>query len=225
MKKRDLRPADLIAAVGSPAWRVRLRTAFLAGLLVLLPLLVTYLLLRWLFTALDSILEPLFRVILGGHVPGLGLIAGLLLILALGIVANNVLGRRALAVLDRVMHRIPLARPVYSTTKQIAEAILGRERATFRRVVLVEWPRAGAHTVGFVTGEERAADGTILLGVFIVSAPNPTTGFLMLLPEADAVPTDLSVEEGMKLVLSGGIAGTLAEAARALAAHREAGPV
>jgi uncharacterized membrane protein len=194
----------------------------ITGLLVMMPLAVTYLLLRWLFATLDGLLQPLARTLVGHTVPGLGLIFGLAVILAAGAVASNVGGRRLLGQVDRLMLRIPLARPVYSATKQISDAFLGSQRSTFRRVVLVEWPRHGAYTVGFVTGEDRAADGVVLLSVFIISAPNPTTGFLMIVPEPEVVPTTLSVEGGMKLVLSGGIAGAMAEASQALARRRAA---
>lgn len=197
-----------------------LRTMLITGLLVMMPLAVTYLLLRWLFATLDGLLQPLARTLVGHTVPGLGLIFGLAVILAAGAVASNVGGRRLLAQFDRLMLRIPLARPVYSATRQISDAFLGSQRSTFRRVVLVEWPRHGAYTVGFVTGEDRAEDGVVLLSVFIISAPNPTTGFLMLVPESDVVPTSLTVEDGMKLVLSGGIAGTMAAASHALAQRR-----
>lgn len=200
------------------------RTLLLTGLLVTMPLAVTYLLLRWLFATLDGMLQPLARALFNHTIPGLGLIVGLAVILAAGAVASNVGGRRLLAQFDRLMLRIPLARPVYSATKQISDAFLGSRRSTFRRVVLVEWPRQGAYTVGFVTGEDRAPDGVVFLSVFIISAPNPTTGFLMLLPEADVVPTALTVEDGMKLVLSGGIAGTMAHVSQALAARRAARP-
>ncbi|MDQ7842785.1 MAG: DUF502 domain-containing protein [Armatimonadota bacterium] len=201
-----------------------LRRMLITGLLVTMPLAVTYLLLRWLFATLDGLLQPLARAFIGATIPGLGLVVGLVLILFIGAVASNVVGRRLLTLVDRLMLRIPLARPVYSATKQISDALLGDQRSTFRRVVLVEWPRHGAHTVGFVTGEDRAEDGTALVSVFIISAPNPTTGFLMLVPESEVVPTNLSVEDGMKLVLSGGIAGTLAEISRALIVrHRPQG--
>lgn len=187
-----------------------------AGLLVTLPLLVTILLLRWLFTALDSVLQPIFRVAVGQPLPGLGLAAGFLLILAAGVIASNMVGRRAIASLDRLMLRVPLARSVYGATKQMSEVLLDPRRAGFRRVVLLEWPRQGVYTLGFVTGEHRPQGAPPLLKVFVISTPNPTTGFLMFVPEHETQALDLSIEDGLMLMLSGGIAGPLEPVARAL---------
>ncbi len=204
-----------------------LRRVLIAGLLVILPLWVTYTLLRWLFLTLDSGLQPLLRGVLGRAIPGAGLVAGLLLIVAAGVAADTFVGRRAIKLLERLVLRTPLVRTVYLATKQIAEVLLGNRTVPLRRVVLVEWPRRGAYIPAFVTGEVQLPSGQRYLKVFVVSAPNPTTGFLMVIPESEALPVSLTLDEAMTLVISGGLAGpgeTVAEAIEAAGGRdREAG--
>jgi len=201
----------------------RLRRVLIAGLLIILPLWVTYALLRWLFLTLDSGLQPLLRGVVGVTIPGAGLVVGLLLILAAGVAADTFVGRRAIGILEHLVLRTPLVRTVYGATKQIAEALLGHRTAPFRRVVLVEWPRRGAYIPAFVTGELRLPSGQRLLKVFVVSAPNPTTGFLMILPDSEALPVPLTVDEGMTLVISGGLAGPADAVAEAIESSKDRG--
>ena len=188
--------------------RHRLRNYLIAGILVILPVGVTVFVLLALFRFLDNLLGPLFEY-LGYDVPGLGLVAGILLIIVTGAFASNVVGRRAVGLFDRVMMRIPLARTIYSATKQVSDAILQSNRAAFKQAVLVEWPRAGVYSVGFVTGETRgeAQEKTTerVINVFVISTPNPTTGFLCLVPESQLIPLEMSVEDALKLVVSAGI--------------------
>ncbi|MDR5708851.1 MAG: DUF502 domain-containing protein [Armatimonadota bacterium] len=198
----------------------RLRRILIAGLLTILPFWVTYTLLRWLFLTLDSGLQPLLRGLVGGAVPGAGLVVGLLLILAAGVAADTFVGQRAIGVLERLAIRTPLVRTVYGATKQIAEALVGNRPVPLRRVVLVEWPRRGAYIPAFVTGELHLPSGQRLLRVFVVSAPNPTTGFLMILPESETIPVSLTVDEGMTLVISGGLAGPADVVAEAIEAAK-----
>lgn len=193
--------------------REGLRKTFHAGLLVILPLAVTYALIRWLLAILDSLVGPAAGVLTGLRAPGLGLLGGILLILLTGLLARNVLGRRVIARMDRLMLRIPLARTIYGAAKQITEAVFDGQRAAFRQVVLVEWPRKGLYAIGFVTGEDLSASGKQLLRIFIVSAPNPTTGLLVIAPASEVVPLNLSVEQALRIVVSGGLAGSLNEAA------------
>jgi uncharacterized membrane protein len=188
--------------------RARLRTYLIAGLLVVLPVAVTLAVLRWLFRVLDSWLAPAFALA-GLHVPGLGLLAGVALILLAGAMASNVLGRRLVEGFDRLMLRIPLARSVYAATKQLADAILHPNRMALKEAVLVEWPRKGIYTVGFVTGEARgeirATAGERVVNVFIMTTPNPTSGFVCLVPESQVVRLQMPIEDALKLVVSGGI--------------------
>ncbi len=187
--------------------RHRLRTYLVAGLLVILPLGVTVLVLLALFRFLDSLLAPLFQYLLQRSVPGLGLVAGILMILLTGAFASNVLGRRVVTLFDRAIMRIPIVRTVYSAIRQLTDSVFMQNRSAFKRAILVEYPRQGLYSVGFVTGV-TAGEGTSedrLLNVFMMHTPNPTTGILCLVPESQAISLDMSVEAALKLVVSGGI--------------------
>ncbi len=189
--------------------RARLRRYFITGLIVFLPIAVTFRLLAWLFRELDSFMGWLFTLLFGRPYPGLGLAAIVAAIFLMGALTTNVLGRRLVGWFDRLMLRIPLARSVYSATKQLSDSLLMQRRAAFQRPVLIEWPRQGVYTVGFVTGEAggRAEEiaGQRVVNVFVVSTPNPTTGFLVLVPADQVYSLDLTVEDALKLVMSGGI--------------------
>ncbi|MDR7483252.1 MAG: DUF502 domain-containing protein [Armatimonadota bacterium] len=202
--------------------RARLRTYLIAGLLVVLPVAVTVAVLRWLFRVLDSVLAPVFALA-GLRVPGLGLLAGVALILVAGAMASNVLGRRLVEAFDRVMLRIPLARSVYAATKQLADSILHPNRMALKEAVLIEWPRKGLYTVGFLTGEARgeirAVAGERIVNVFVMTTPNPTSGFVCLVPESQVVRLQMPIEDALKLVVSGGIV-VPPEAGQPVAARR-----
>jgi uncharacterized membrane protein len=189
--------------------RHHLRTWLIAGLLVVMPLSVTVFILLALFRFLDSLLGPSFRFLLGTDVPGLGLIAGIVGILVVGALTSNIVGRRVVGGFDWLMMRIPLARTIYSATKQFSDSILSQNRGAFKEAVLVEWPRQGLYSVGFVTGETRgeAQEKTKerVINVFIITTPNPTTGFLCLVPESQIIELEMSVEDALKLVMSAGI--------------------
>jgi len=197
-----------------------LRGLLIRGLLVTVPILVTFALLRWVFRVLDSVLQPAFRLAVGNAPPGAGLVGGLLVILLAGLVASTGLGRRALQGLESLVFRTPLLRTIYGGTKQVLEVVVGGRQPPFRRAVLVEWPRRGAYALGFVTGEEATPQDATLLKVFVISSPNPTTGFLMLVPEEQVVSLRMSVEEALTLVVSGGLAGSARAVAEALAELR-----
>ncbi|HEX9533291.1 MAG TPA: DUF502 domain-containing protein [bacterium] len=189
--------------------RTRLRRYFITGLIVILPIAVTVNVLVWLFWTLDGFLGWLFTKWSGQVLPGVGLVAMLATILLAGTLATNVLGRRIVGWFDRLVLRIPFARSIYSATKQLSDNILQQRGASFQRPVLVEWPRRGLYTVGFVTGETggrvQEIAGQRVLNVFIVSTPNPTSGFVILVPSDQIYSLDMSVEDALKLVMSGGI--------------------
>jgi uncharacterized membrane protein len=187
-----------------------LRSTFLRGIGIIIPLGLTY----WFFTALlnavDSILSPLLEQIIGRHVPGLGFLAMLVIILLVGLLTRNLVGRLFFAWLENFLTNIPFVRSVYSAVKDLVGAfVIGGKGRTFRQVVMVEYPRRGLFTIGFVTNEMEftAADGsrTQFLNVYVPNPPNPTSGVLVLVPRPEAIPLSLSIEEGLKLVLSGGI--------------------
>ncbi|MBC7105815.1 MAG: DUF502 domain-containing protein [Firmicutes bacterium] len=186
----------------------KLRNYFLAGLAVILPVTVTLYLLKLVLGFVDGLAGGVLSLFTKRHIPGIGLVSTVLVVLGVGLVATNVVGRRLVAFWDGLLLRIPLVNTVYRTSKQVVEALWYRERA-FRRVVLVEYPRRGVWAVGFVTGETVWEDRNSerWLNVFVPTTPNPTSGFLLLFPPSEVVCVDLPVEEGIRMVVSGGIIG------------------
>ncbi len=187
-----------------------LRSKLLAGILVLVPIGVTYFVLKWIFNALDSILAPYIENLIGRDIPGLGLAATIVLVLLAGFVGSNIFGKHLLTYIDKGLARVPIVAGIYMSTKQFVEAIGTANTKSFKRVVLIEYPRKGLLTFGFVTKDVYAVagrDGTTkeVVNVFVPSTPNPTTGFLIVVPKSQIVGVDLTVEEGVKLVVSGGI--------------------
>ena len=187
-----------------------LRTTFLRGIGVLIPLGLTYWFFKALWNAIDGILSPYFQMLLGRHVPGIGFVAMLLIILLVGLLTRNLIGRLLLAWFENLVRSIPIVRSVYSAIKDLVGAFgMEGKSKTFRQVVMTEYPRKGLFCIGFVTNEmPYAQTGGItrdFLNVYIPNPPNPTSGFLVLIPRDEAIQLDLSIEEGLKLVLSGGI--------------------
>jgi len=189
--------------------RTKLKTFFATGLLVILPTVITIFVLWKLFVFIDSITRPYLARFVGYYIPGLGIIVTLLVIFLGGMLTANVLGKRLVAWGDSIVGRIPLVRFIYLGIKQLLEALsLGRKNL-FREVVLIEYPRKGIYTLGFVPteckGEIQEVTREELVNIFIFTTPNPTSGMLVMAPKKDVIPLKMSVEEGLKLVVSGGI--------------------
>jgi len=190
-----------------------LRRNFVAGLLVIVPVGFTILGVLWGIDQLDQLILPKVFGFFGleGHQPPLaGVLVTLGLILLGGALARSFLGRGFIRIWERLIDRVPIVRSIYSVLKQFMEAIFGmRSRAGFNRVVLVEYPRHGIWCYAFTTGEVDPPISGLpgqLVKLFIPSTPNPTTGYYLMVPEADLVDTGLTVEEAFKLIISAGIA-------------------
>lgn len=188
--------------------RHRLRRYFLTGLVVLAPLGATIVILRWLFRTLDNILGNALERLLGRDIPGLGLLLLLLTVLTLGWVAHYAIGREVISVWNRFLARFPLTARIYNAASQIVQSFMGDQRRVFRRTVLVQFPTEHSWVIGWVTAERspfaEAVVGEPCLHVFIASTPNPTTGWYLVVPVSKTRPVDISIEDGMKLVLSAG---------------------
>ena len=189
----------------------RLRTYFVAGLVVLAPVTITgYIIFKLLFF-MDHLVGATLRgsYIRPEGVPGLGFLTVMVIILITGALANNFLGRWIGNLLESAILRVPFLRGIYTTLKEIGEAILGDRRAAFQRVVLVPYPSPGVYSIGFVTSTPpRAmgdAAGSNLETVFIPSVPNPTTGPLLFYPREMLIPTTLRVDQAIKMVVSAGV--------------------
>jgi uncharacterized membrane protein len=201
-------------------FKERLRRYFIAGLLVLLPLVITVWLLGWIIGLMDGLLDILPASLhpstyLPFAVPGLGALITLSLILFLGFLATGVFTRRALRVWDGLLIRIPVFRGVYSSVQKLVETIFSQEQDG-RRVVLFEYPRKGIFTVGFATGyasgELAKYSEDRLVNIFVPTTPNPTSGFYLLVPERDIVTLEMTPEEAFKLIVSGGMISPEAKA-------------
>lgn len=183
-----------------------LKKNFLTGLLVVVPVAVTVFVLKALLIWIDGILGDIERDLLGHYYPGLGIITLLLLIFVIGVISANYIGNRVLYAWDRLMRRLPLVRWIYSTVKQMMETFSADQ--SFSGVGLVEYPRAGCFSVGFITG--RVDERTMglpgnHLSVFVPTTPNPTAGFLLILPESEVRKLDMTVDQGMKYIVSLGL--------------------
>lgn len=193
-----------------------LRRYLITGLIVSVPIVITVLVVRWLVHVSDQALTLLpqsYRpdALLGVHIPGLGVLVALLFIILIGILATNFFGKRILAWFDRLLARVPVVRSIYGAVKQLMEAVLGTGSQAFRQVVLVSFPQQGQWTLGFVTGPAKLPGGNDdpgnLMAVFVPTTPNPTSGWLLFVPEDELRVLPMSVEEGLKMVVSGGMLG------------------
>ena len=185
-----------------------LRRRFVVGFLVALPLVVTLFFARFMFQLMDRWFRPISRQLFEREIPGVGLLLVILALLALGVVATNMIGGRLLGLFERLLARVPLLSPIYQGARQITEAIQIRETAEFRKVVMLEFPRAGIRSIGFVTREishatELCSEPSYM--IFVPTTPNPTSGFLVAAPKGDVTVLDITVEEGVKMLISGGL--------------------
>jgi len=179
---------------------------FITGLLVIIPIWATYYVLSGLLGVIDNMLGDLPGYLLGLRFPGLGIITLILFVLLVGILSANFIGKNVVRYSDNLMQRVPLVRGIYSTMKKIMETFSMKQN--FHGVGLVEYPRKGCYSVGFITGglrgEELGMTGRFMT-VFVPTTPNPTAGFLLILPEVDVQRLDMTVEQGMKFIVSLGL--------------------
>lgn len=184
------------------------RRKFLTGLVILLPTVITAYVLYWLFVSIDSILKPLFAKYPFLDFPGFGFIGLILVILLVGVFAGNLIGKKIIGWMEGVVARIPLIRRMYMAVKQISEVFLRQERTVFRKAILIQYPRPGIFAIGFVTSNWRVSvlDGKerTFINVFLPTTPNPTSGLFLMIPEEEAIPLDCSVDDALKMVISGG---------------------
>lgn len=191
--------------------RAALKRYFLTGLLVITPIWGTILILKTVFAWVDGILGPAMStwVIPGYYVTGLGILTLFLLILMTGLLAATLIGGRIVKWWEDVLHRVPVVRGIYATIKSMMDIISFTERGAYKRVVLIEFPMEGHYCFAFVTGvmkgEVQEVSEDPLINVYVPTSPNPTSGYFLLVPERDVVSLDITVEEAMKLIVSGGL--------------------
>ena len=188
-----------------------LRTKVFAGILVLLPLGVTFLVLKFVFNTLDSILGPLIPAVTVDlfnrlyEIPGLGIIAFFFLLYLIGVFATNVLGRKLVQWTDWVFINIPVVKNIYLSSKQLTDAFSASRKGAFRQAVFVEFPQPGNFVLGFVTNELKAADSPANMTVFVPTAFFPPQGFLLFLPREKVIPSSFTIEDAIKAIMSVGI--------------------
>jgi uncharacterized membrane protein len=194
--------------------RSRLKMYFITGLLVVVPVALTGYILWILISLMDGVLNVLPSKLhpntyLPFRMPGLGLIMTVILILLTGMVTRSVLGKKVVSLGEWAVGKIPMVRNIYNALKQLTEAIFMPRSEGFRRVVLIEYPRKGIFSLGFVTGvtrgETQQKTQSQVINVFVPTTPNPTSGYYIMVPEQDAWPLKMSVEDAFKIIISGGM--------------------
>jgi len=196
----------------------RLRRYFVAGLLVWLPLVATYVVLSFSIQLIDRsllLLPPAVRPenLIGFKIPGLGVILTILLVLITGLIVANFFGRRIVGAWENLLSRIPLVRTVYGAVKQITASLFSDASQSFREVVLVEYPRRDLWMLAFVTGDTPKKFQQVveqdLINIYVPTTPNPTSGFYIMVPPSDIKRLDVPVEVGLKMILSAGVVNPL----------------
>ncbi len=191
-----------------------LRKYIIAGLLVWLPLLITVAIIKFVVDLLDGtvlLLPPEYRpeALLGFSIPGFGIVLAFVILVVTGMFAANLLGRRLVQLWESLLGRIPLVRNIYHSVKQIATTLLATQSKSFRKVVLVEYPRKDSWCIGFLVNEQVDTEASItdrkLQSIYLPTTPNPTSGFNLLLPEEEITELDMSVEDGFKFIISMGV--------------------
>ena len=193
----------------------RLRKYIVTGLVVSAPLLITVYLVWAIVSWIDGKLTPLIpakynpNTYLPFDIPGLGLVLALVILTIMGALTANIFGRVLIDAAERLLGRMPVVRSIYSTTKQVFETIAAQNSTSFKQVVLVEYPRKGLWAIAFVATDTRGEVAKVsdepLVSVFLPTTPNPTSGFLLFVPRKDVIPLNMSIEEGVKYVISAGL--------------------
>ena len=200
-----------------------LRKWLLSGLLVLVPLIITLWVIEWVISTLDQTLRILPTSwqpdqLLGVHIPGLGVVFALLVVLSIGALASNIIGNKLVHWWHALLHRIPVVRSIYSGVKQISDTLFSEKGNAFRKAVLVQWPHAGMWTIGFQTGAPngevlahlqsqpgRTGDHDEFLSVFVPTTPNPTGGYFVMVRRSDCLELQMSVDEALTYIVSMGV--------------------
>ena len=192
----------------------RLRRYLVAGILVWAPLAVTFLLLRFAVNLMDKTLRIIpqqYRPeeLLGFHIPGLGIILTFLVLVLTGMLAANFVGRYVVGGWESLLDRIPVVRSIYSAAKNFAEIVFSDSEHSFKRVLLIEYPRKGVYSLAFQTsaelGEVQGRTGEDVVCCFVPTTPNPTSGYVLIVPRKDVVFLDMEVDEALKMIISLGV--------------------
>ena len=187
---------------------------FVTGLLIWIPLVITFVVLAWIVNTLDQILLLVPATVrpeafFGFHVPGIGVVVSLLLILITGLAAANFVGQRLVGFWEGLLSRIPVVKSIYYSVKQVSDTLLSSNGQAFRKALLIQYPHQGIWTIAFQTGKPGGDAarhlGDDFVSVYVPTTPNPTSGFFLMLPRKDAIELDMSVDEALKYIISMGV--------------------
>jgi uncharacterized membrane protein len=199
----------LVTVLQAGGYFLSMKRIFTTGLLTILPLAITIYVFYLVFNFLDNLVGDMIEAVLNFRIPGAGFAAGLLLIMLIGFIASNIIGSRLIGYFDTLLRRVPIARGIYTGAKQIIDAFTLQGKNAFQKVVLLEYPRKGIYVIGFVTGsskgEIQGKTREETLNIFVPTTPNPTSGMLILAPLHEVTELEMTVEEGMKVIISGGL--------------------
>jgi uncharacterized membrane protein len=185
-----------------------LKRYFVSGVLVVVPLILTYIVLKFLFESIDDILRPAIEQLFGFYIYGSGVLSTILIILIAGLLTRNIVGARLYRFWDRFLEKVPIIRPIYSAAKQLLESIAMPSMDSFKEVVMVEYPRKGVYALGFLSNRmviDKNQKTDKYASVFVPSTPTPISGMVIMFLENDIFPLDMTVEEGVKFLVSGGV--------------------
>lgn len=201
--------------------RQKLQNIFLAGLLVTVPTMISFFLLKFLVNYIDNVSTPIVKRLFHTNIPGIGFSVTILIVLTIGFLGTNILGKKLVSIGERLLSRIPLVRNIYASAKQILETVAFAAEKPFQQVVLVPYPREDVYAIGLVTRKvpqqisantsllpslhENEPDGEQIFNVFIPSTPNFTSGLLVMFPHRDIIPLSMTIEEGFTYLMTGGI--------------------
>jgi uncharacterized membrane protein len=195
-----------------------IRKWLLAGLLVIVPLIVTFWVIEWIVSSLDKTLQILPGgwqpdKLIGFHIPGFGVLLAFVILLTVGAVASNFFGKKLVAWWDALLNRIPVVRSIYSAVKQVSDTLFSDSGNAFRTAVLIEWPRKDVWTIAFITGTPggdvtnhlQGKNGEDHVSVYVPTTPNPTGGYFVMLKKSDCIELKMSVDEALKYIVSMGV--------------------
>ncbi len=182
-----------------------IRSTTFAGLATLVPLMLTFYFVRFLYVTFDQLSAPFAKKYLNLDIPGIGILITLILIYLLGAFTTNFLGKKIISIGETILKRVPLVSTIYSTLKQLTDTISKNSLDAFKGAVYLEYPRPGVWTMAFISGESKDSNDTSYYHLFVPTTPNPTSGFFLVIPKNDTVPSGMSVEDGLKTIISGGI--------------------
>ena len=200
--------------MAAAARAIDLKKYFITGLLIWIPLAITFMVLAWIVGTLDAILlwlptEHQPSRYIGFNIPGVGVVASLLIIFFTGLIAANVLGQKLVRLWEALLSRIPVVKSIYYSVKQVSDTLFSSSGQAFRKALLVQYPREGAWTIAFLTGQPGGDAANHLHGdyvsVYVPTTPNPTSGFFLMMPRADVIELDMSVDEALKYIISMGV--------------------